>query len=99
LDVCVDRLSFITCGPKVDDLDDRAFEVLEEDVFWFQITMYEARLVQQSKPVQQLLREDTDQCRAETSKLVLFDQFVQIDAKQLEYETQMLSMDERVFQA
>ena len=40
--------------------------------------MYEPCLVQQAQTIQQLLRKDSYERRAETSKLVLLDQLVQI---------------------
>jgi len=60
--------------------------------------MYQFRLVQQTQTVQKLLCEDSYQRGAQTPKLVLLDQLVQIDRQQLEDQTQMLLVDEGVLQ-
>jgi hypothetical protein len=46
--------------------------------------MDEASFVQKTQAIQQLLRKDPDECRAQSSKLILFDQLVQVHAQQLE---------------
>lgn len=42
--------------------------------------MDQAGFVQKAQSIQQLLREHTDQRRAQSSKLILFDEFVEIHA-------------------
>ena len=74
------------------------YSLLQEYVFRLQITMYESRLAQQAQPIEQLLRKNSHQRRAQNSELVLLDQLVQIDTEQLEHETQMLPVDEGVFE-
>lgn len=61
--------------------------------------MDQSRLVQQCKPVKQLLCKNTNEGCAKTTELVLLDQLVQIYAQQLEYQTKMLLVDERVLEA
>lgn len=38
-------------------------------------------LVQETQGIQQLLCEDTDECRTQSSELVLLDEFVEIDTE------------------
>ena len=59
--------------------------------------MDQSRLIEQGKPIQQLLRKDADQGRAQASELVLLDQLVQVDTKQLEDQAQVLPMNEGIF--
>jgi len=54
------------------------------------------RLVQQSKAVEKLLGEYTDKGCAKAAELVLLDQLVQVHAEKLEYQAQMLLVDEGV---
>ena len=61
--------------------------------------MNQSSFVQQGKTVQQLLRKDSDQSRAEASELILLDQFIQIDAQQLENQAEMLSVDKSILQS
>ena len=61
--------------------------------------MYETSFVQQAESVKKLLSKHPDQGCAEASKLVLFDQFVEIDAQQFENQAKMLSMNESIFQS
>ena len=60
--------------------------------------MYQLRLTQQTKPIQQLLREDPHKRCAQPSELVLLDQLVQIHRQQLKHKTQMLPVNESVLQ-
>ena len=60
--------------------------------------MYQSRFVEQAQAVQQLLCEDAYECRTKSPKLILFDQFVEIDAEQFEDQTKMLSMNEGIFE-
>ena len=60
--------------------------------------MNKPSLIQETQAIEQLLREDSHQCRAQSTKLVLFDQFVQIHAEQFKHETKVLPMDECVFE-
>lgn len=61
--------------------------------------MDEPRLVQQAKPVEELLGKDPDESRAQASELVLLDQLIEIDRQQLKDQAQMLSVDECIFQS
>jgi F0F1-type ATP synthase epsilon subunit len=58
----------------------------------------QAGLVQQAQAVQELLGEDAHQGSAEAAELVLLDELVQIDTQQLQHETEVLAVDEGVFE-
>ena len=58
--------------------------------------MNESRLLQDRQGVEQLGSEDLYELRAETLELVLLDQLVQVGRQQLEDQTQMILVDERV---
>jgi hypothetical protein len=60
--------------------------------------MNQVSLVQKTQRVQKLLREDSDERSAQASELILLDQLVKVDTEKLEGETQMLAMDESIFQ-
>lgn len=60
--------------------------------------MNQACFVEETKAVQELLSEDSHQSGAQSTKLILLDQLVEIDTEQLENKTEMLSMDECVFE-
>jgi hypothetical protein len=51
---------------------------LQENVFWFQITVNEPGFLQDRQSVEKLGSEDLHKLGAEALELVLFDQFVQI---------------------
>jgi hypothetical protein len=74
-------LTLIASRPKVDDFDNGTLQVLQQDILGLQVAMYQSSLVQQTQPIQKLLRKDSDECRAQASELILFDQFVQVDAQ------------------
>ena len=61
--------------------------------------MNEARLLEHGERVQQLRGEHLDELRAEALELVLLDQLVQVGREQLENETQVVFVDERVPQS
>jgi len=73
--------------------------LLQQDIFWLQIAVNQSRLAQKAKAVQQLLCKHSHKGGAETSELVLLDQFVQVDRQQFKDKTKMLSVDECVFEA
>ena len=60
--------------------------------------MDELRFTQQAKPIEQLLRKNAHKRGTQAPELILFNQLVQIHRQQLEHQTQMLSVDERVLQ-
>ena len=60
--------------------------------------MNEASLLEYRERVQKLRREDLHELRAEALELVLLDKLVQIDAKQLKNQAQMLSVDKGILQ-
>lgn len=84
MDVCVHCLSLVAGGAKIDDLDNGALEVLEENVLRLQITVNQLRLAEQCKTIDQLLGKYAHQRGGKATELVLLDQLVQIDAQQFE---------------
>ena len=58
--------------------------------------MYKSSFVEKSQSVQQLLCKNPDKGCAQSSKLVLLDEFVKIDAKKLENKAEVLSMNKSV---
>lgn len=56
-------------------------------------------LVEQTQSIEQLLGKYAHQGRAKTSELVLLDQLVEVDTKQLEHKTKVLPVNESVLQA
>lgn len=77
----------MACRPKINDLDDGRVEGLEQNVFGLEIAVYDLCFLQHLERVQQLLRENADQASRQPSKLVAFDQLVQIAAQQLKRQT------------
>ena len=61
--------------------------------------MNELRLPKQSQTIDELLCKHPDECSAQSSELVLFNQLVQVDAQKLENQAKMLTMDEGIFEA
>ena len=51
-------------------------------------------LAEQAQAIQQLLRKDAHQRRAQPSELVLLDQLVEIGREQFKDEAQMIFVDE-----
>lgn len=72
--------------------------LFQKNVLRFQVAMNQVSLVQKTQRVQKLLREDSDERSAQASELILLDQLVKVDTEKLEGETQMLAMDESIFQ-
>ena len=71
----------------------------EKDILRLQITVYQTCILQDSHGVQKLCHEDLDQLRAQALELVLLDELVQVGRKQLEYETEMVLVNEGIPQA
>jgi hypothetical protein len=59
--------------------------------------MYQTSLVKQRETVEKLLSKHANQSSAESSKLVLLDELVKVDAKELKNQAKMLAMNESVF--
>lgn len=89
-------MSFVASRTEIDYLDYRALQILQQNIFGLQIAVYQPGLIQERESCQELLGEDSHKCRAQTAELVLLNELVQVDAQQLENETQMLSVDESV---
>lgn len=51
----------------------------EQNVLRLQIAMYDSSLIEKTETSEELLCKNSNQGCAETSKLILFDQFVQVD--------------------
>lgn len=51
----------------------------EQNVLRLQIAMYDSSLVEKTETSEELLCKNSNQGCAETSKLILLDQFVQVD--------------------
>ena len=60
--------------------------------------MDESRLIEQAQPIQQLLSKNAYERGTQAPELVLFDQFVEIDAEYFKDETKMLPVDEGVLE-
>lgn len=56
-------------------------------------------LVQKTQGIQKLLRKDTYQRRAQSSELILFNQFVEVHAEQLKGQTEVLFVNEGILQS
>jgi hypothetical protein len=50
----------------------------EQNIFRFQITVYQPRVLQYRQTIQQLLGKDFNKLSAESLKLILLDEFVEI---------------------
>jgi hypothetical protein len=61
--------------------------------------MYQFGLSKQCKAIEQLLCEYPYQCGGQPAELILLDQFIQVDAQQLEYQAKMLPVNECIFQS
>lgn len=61
--------------------------------------MYQPRLVQQTKRIEQLLRKDPNQRRTQSTELILLDELVEVDTQQLKDQTQMLLVNESILQS
>jgi hypothetical protein len=56
-------------------------------------------LAKQTQAAQQLLGKDSHKSGAQSSELVLLDELVQVDRQQLEYQTQVLFVDESILES
>jgi hypothetical protein len=59
----------------------------------------QAGFAKQTQAAQQLLGEDSHKSGAQSSELVLLDELVQVDRQQLEYQTQVLFVDECILES
>lgn len=62
---------------KAEELD----LLLKQDVLRFEVAMDQMGLIQKAQSIQQLLREDTHESRAEASELILLDELVEVDTE------------------
>ena len=70
-----------------------------KDVLRLQITMNQVSFIEKTQRIQQLLRKDANQGCTQSSELILFDQFVQVDAEEFECQAEMLSVDEGILES
>ena len=68
----------------------------EQDIFRFQVAVNEASILEDAKGVKQLCREYLDKLCREALEGILLDKLVKVGRQQLEDETEMAAMDERV---
>ena len=61
--------------------------------------MYQARFVEETQSVEELLCKHPYESSAKTTELVLLDQLIQVYAKKLEHQAQMLAVDKSVFKS
>ena len=61
--------------------------------------MDQSSLIEKAQSIKKLLSEDAHQRCTKTAELILLDQFIEVDAKQFEHKTEMLSMNKCVFQS
>lgn len=71
----------------------------EENVFWFEITVDQSCFLEHGHGVQQLGGEHLDELCAETLELILFDELIEVGREQLEDETKVVAVNERVEQS
>lgn len=57
------------------------------------------RFIQKTECIQQLLRKDTDKCRAQAPELILLDEFIKVDTEKLKCQAEMLPVDKGVFES
>lgn len=77
----------------------RTNERFQQDVFRFQIAMYESRVFKDRERIEELSHEHFDELGAQALELILLDQFVKIARKQLEDKAKMTSVDKGVAQS
>ena len=70
----------------------------EQYIFGFQIAMYQARLFENRKRVEELCREDLHELGTETLELILLYKLVKVRRQQLKDKAKMAAMNERVAQ-
>jgi hypothetical protein len=67
---------------------------LEKNVFRFQITVYQPRLLEHRQRVQQLGSKHLHELCTQPLELILLDQFVKVGRQELEHQTQVTTVDE-----
>ena len=77
----------------------RGHLLLQQYVLRLKIAMYKPCFVEKAQCVEQLLGEHSNKSSTEAAELVLLDKLVKIHTQQLKDKTQMLAVDEGVFQA
>ena len=94
----MNRRSRVACGAKVDQLDGRRLQVLEQDVLGFQVAVADAHVREQREHLEQLLAKVTYERGGEADALVLLEKLEQVDAERLEEQAQMALEDKMVVQ-
>ena len=68
----------------------------QKDVLRFEIAVNQPRFFENRQSVQELRREHFDKLCAKTLELILLDELVQVGRQQLEHETQVILVNERI---
>lgn len=61
--------------------------------------MDQSCFLEDGESIEKLSHEDFDELGAETLKLILFDEFVEVGGEELKDETEVVSVDKRVTEA
>lgn len=88
----------MTSRSKINHLDRRRLQVLQQDVLRFEIAMDDAGLVQHTEGIQKLGCKDANQTHSQSAELVLFDKLIQIDRQQLKHKTEVPPVNKCVLQ-
>lgn len=62
----------------------------EEDVFRLEVAVYDGEVVQDDEGFQELLDELAHELRGQAAEVVLFDDFVQVEAEELKGDARVL---------
>ena len=90
LDICVNSFILEAARAKVDDFDTGFVRALKQDVLWLQVTMYDALLTQVLKSLEYLNGEASDQAEGDTCEVVVLDELIEVDGKELEADHEVL---------
>ena len=82
MNVGVDALVLEATAAVVDDFDSRLIRLLKQDIFRFQITMYNLVVALELKGLQDLDGEPADEACRHALEVVLLDELVEIYAKE-----------------
>ena len=78
--------------PKIEHRTDNSR--LEENVLWFQIAVYQPRLLEHRQCIQQLGGENFHELCTQPLELILLDQFIKVGGQKLEHQAQVATVDE-----
>jgi hypothetical protein len=85
---------------KIHNLDGTAFWVTEQDILWFEVTVYNVKLGRSKKQqcCTQLLCKLACQVQRNTTEVCVSEQIIQVVRKQLKDEAQVVTEREVSFQ-